>query len=172
MIFACTITPHRMSQRMHCYLKHLCRCLLLEWTHLKLSPGRWLSPSPTLKVIVWCSLLQQLISEPSRKDRISLTIQTQVYKWLMQFVNLGNIQQGLRAEFYITNYNTNEFLSPVVLETFADVVVQIFQHPEAHIIQVIQPSFRGIAVPPSPAKHGLVCGWMYMECNFACVYTV
>ena len=76
----------------------------------------------------------------------------------MQFVNLGNIQQGLRAEFYITNYNTDEFLSPVVLERFADVVVQIFQHPEAHIVQVIQPSFCGIAVPPSPAKHGLVYG--------------
>ena len=74
----------------------------------------------------------------------------------MQFVNLGNIQQSLRAEFYITNYNTDEFLSPVVLETFEDIVVALFQHPKAHIIQVIQPSFRGISVPPSPTKHGLV----------------
>ena len=90
----------------------------------------------------------------------------------MQFVNVGIIQQSLRAEFYITNYNTDEFLSLVVLETFANIVVALFQHPGAHIIQVIQPSFRGISVPPSPAKHGLVFSLGSCTLNIICLCIV
>ena len=90
----------------------------------------------------------------------------------MQFVNVGIIQQSLRAEFYITNYNTDEFLSPTVRETFANIVVALFQHPKAHIIQIIQPSFRGISVPLSPAKRGLVFSLGSCILNMICLCIV
>ena len=73
MIYACTITAHQMPQHMHHYLKHLCRCLLLEWTHLKLSPGRWLSPSPTLKVTYYAALFATVNFFKERRNFINNT---------------------------------------------------------------------------------------------------
>jgi len=65
-----------------------------------------------------------------------------------------NIHQ--RAEIYITNYNTDEFLSSVVLDAFGDIILRVFENNAAHITQVIHPALRGIAIPPAPLKHGLV----------------
>lgn len=61
-----------------------------------------------------------------------------------------------RAEIYITNYNTDEFLSSVVLDAFGDIILRVFENNAAHITQVIHPALRGIAIPPAPLKHGLV----------------
>lgn len=66
--------------------------------------------------------------------------------------SLGEIILAL--EFYLTNYNTEEFLSPSVLQQFSDVLVQVFPGTSPGITHVIHPSTRGISVPAPPSKHG------------------
>ena len=66
---------------------------------------------------------------------------------------VGSILQ--ETEFYILNYNIEEFLSPEILERFGSVLEQVFQNPGAGITEIVHPATRGIPLQSPTAKHGL-----------------
>ena len=49
-----------------------------------------------------------------------------------------------------------EFLSSSVIMRFQQTLVDVYQQETAAVTRVINPSDRGILVPPPPAKHGYI----------------